>query len=216
MGTAGRTGPSWESRTIQTDERMDERRTDERALRRDQIKNGRWSIETCQHPLSAEQSRSGHLLQLPHSLFVSSFRFFFATFSIYLALPTSISPLSTTSLPRLFALSCSYSFSPTSLLAAFFSPHLRRILFSSLFSHCDPPSPLRHPNIPFYRPSFRCRTGTRNSSSLPTHGFDYSQLRQQPILRIYLYNLVTTTTNICVGICMQDSFVPVSFGPYEL
>lgn len=44
--------------------------TDERALRRDQIRNGRWSIEPPQHPLSAEQSRSGHLRQLPRSLSV--------------------------------------------------------------------------------------------------------------------------------------------------
>lgn len=65
------------------------------------------------------------------SLFVSSFRFFFATFSIYLALPTSTSP------PR----SGSLNFSGASLaltpfpLPFFLSPSFRRIFVASFSPH---------------------------------------------------------------------------------
>jgi len=175
--------------------------TNGRALRTDQIRNGRWSIEACQHPFSAEQSRSGYLLQLPHSLFVSSFRFFFATFSIFLALPTSTSPPRRGFLnfsPRVSS-SLSYSFPPTILLVAFFSPHLRRVLFSSSFSRCDLPSPPRHPVL---SPLLRCWTGTRNSSSLLTHDstiLEYASSRSiQP--RYYSTNIYTCARLFRIGV----------------
>lgn len=103
------------------------------------------------------------------------------------------------------SLFCSYPFSPTILLAAFFSPHLRRILFSSSFSRCDPPSLPRCPNIPFHRPSPRCRTGTRNSS-LQTHdsttpALDYASSRYCE----HLYNL-GTTTDFYVYVCARGTF----------
>lgn len=135
MGTAGRAGPklrfSNEVRDRRTDGWTDGRANG--ALRRDQIKNGRWSIEACQHPLSTEQSRSEHLLQLPHSLFVSSFRFFFATFPIYLTLPIS----------TLFPRRGSLNFSPASLLLLlplfslpfFSSPSFHRIFVASFSPH---------------------------------------------------------------------------------
>lgn len=119
--------------------------------------------------------------------------------------------LLSTSLPRLFVTLLLLAFPPTILLVAFFSPHLRRVLFSSSFSRYDPPSPPRRPNIPLHRPSSRCRTGTRNSSSLPTHDsttLDYASSRYstQPC-----YN-----HDQCLCIHVRNSFVPVSFGLYEL
>lgn len=166
----------------------------------------------AEHPLFTEQSRSGHLLQLPHSLFVSSSRLFFATFSIYLTLPTS------TLLPRRGSL----NFSPASLLLLPLYPYhsSRRLLFTASSSHpllliirCDPPSLPRCPNIPFHRSSSRCRTGTRNSS-LPTHdsttlGYASSRYREY-----YLYSFTNYDRFLCIR--ALNSFMLVSFGLYEL
>lgn len=80
----------------------------------------------------------------------------------------------------------SYAFIPFPLvipLVVFFSPRLRRILFSSSFS---PRDPLRHlPAILTSRSTaLRTRPGTRNSFVAANTRFDYSRLHQQPILRV--------------------------------
>jgi len=197
MGTAGRTGPSWDSWTIRgTDGRTDRRTdgwtdgwTDERTNERYGEIRSRTvggpsrlaSIHSPPNSLDLGISFSSRTLSSSHRSGSSLPRFPSTSRFQH----PSTSSLTQSRLSQLLSRVSSHSLAltPFPLLffsSAFFSSHLRRILFSSSFSHYDPPSPLRHPNIPFHRPSFRCRTGTRNSSSLPTHGFDYSQLRQKP------------------------------------
>lgn len=133
MGTAGRAGPKLGISNDARDRPMDgwtDGRTDGRTNERyGEIRSGTVGgpSRLAEHPLFTEQSRSGHLLQLPHSLFVSSFRLFFAMFSIYLTLPTS------TLLPRRGSL----NFSPASLSLLPLYPYhsSRRLLFTASSSH---------------------------------------------------------------------------------
>lgn len=184
-----------------TDGRMDGRtdgRTNER-YGRDQIRNGRWSIEACQHPLSTEQSRSGHLLRLPHSLFVWSFRLFFATFSIYLTLPTS------TLLPRRGSL----NFSPASLLLFtpfplpfFSSPSFHRIFVASFSPHHSLAVILHH---------FPAVLTSRSTALHPDVGRVHGTPRCQHTIQLLsttpaadtasIYTNLATTTDLYVYVC---------------
>lgn len=175
MGTAGRAGPSWESQTMRgtdgrTDGRMDGRTDGRTNERYGEIRSGTVggpsrlaSIHSPPNSLDLGISFSSRTLSL-------SLRLIFPALLCHVfylpRAPTSTSSSRRGSLnfslasPSLF---CSYPFPSTILPVAFFSPHLRRVLFSSSFSCCDPPSPLCRSNIPFHRPSPRYRTGTRNS-----------------------------------------------------
>lgn len=224
MGTAGRAGPSWESRTMrETDGRTDGRMNGRANGRTD----GRTSVTEIRSGTVGGPSRLASIHSPPNSLDLGissssrtlSLRLVVPALlchvfhlprasSIHLASPSRFSQLLSRVSSSLFR---SQPFPPTILLAAFFSPHLRRILFSSSFSRCDPPSPPRRPNIPPHRPSSRCRTGTRNSSSLPTHDsttLDYASSRCSIQPRHY--------HGRCLCIRVRNSFVPVSFGLYEL
>lgn len=163
----------------------------------------------AEHPLFTEQSRSGHLLQLPHSLFVSSFRLFFATFSIYLTLPTS------TLLPRRGTL----NFSPASLLLLplpfFSSPSFHCIFVASFSPHHSLAVILHH---------FPAVLTSRFTALHPDVGRVHGTPRCQHTIQLLsttpaadtasIYITSPTTTDFYVYVCW--TLMLVSFGPYEL
>lgn len=161
MGTAGSREPesslSNEGQTSRTDGWTDGR-MNERALRRDQIRNGRWSIETRQHPLcrtvSIWPSLPAPALSLPRRSFtflpLSSFCLSSRhVFRLYLSRTFHILPSATPSrpsfsLPRLFVILRYLSFSlflpPFSSLSLSF----RRIFVAFFPPRHSPSVMLRH------------------------------------------------------------------------
>jgi len=168
--------------------------------------------EARQHPLPAEQSRSGHLL-LPRSfslflLFPSSSRFDslpprFPSISHFqhplrppLSLTLSLSP--PFSFLHLFVASTPYPSS--SCRVAFFSLHL---FVASFPSHHSLSAILRHLSVVLTSRSVALSSGIGRihgtSSSLPTHdsttlGYASSRYRE------YLYNLTTTIVDLRVSV----------------
>lgn len=131
-----------------------------------------------------------HVFHLPHAS------------NIYFVSSSRVSQL----LPRLF---CSYPFSPAILLVAFFSPHLRRIfLLSSSFSRCDPPSLPHCPNIALHPDA-----GPYTELLAANTRFNYSRLRQQPILRVstQLRNYGPISMYVCGTLSCWCRSVPTSY-----